>query len=90
MKNQYTVEVYKKDKRTKAGEKLVLKKDHEGMDRKSLERLYKSSYRVYNGFRFEIHETYVTKRNILNGKPFEERYDTPYYCSPSSETYWSM
>jgi hypothetical protein len=25
----------------------------------------------------------------MNGQAFLERYDTPYTCSPSSETYWS-
>jgi hypothetical protein len=25
----------------------------------------------------------------MGGAEFQERYDTPYYCSPSSETYWS-
>jgi hypothetical protein len=27
---------------------------------------------------------------MMGGAEFKERYDTPYYCSPSSETYWSM
>jgi hypothetical protein len=26
----------------------------------------------------------------MGGAEFKERYDTPYYCSPSSESYWSM
>jgi hypothetical protein len=30
----------------------------------------------------------VLRRNIMSGKEFYERADTPYYCSPSSETYW--
>lgn len=89
MKNQYTVEVYKKDRRTKSGEKLVLKKDHEGVERNTLKHLYETTYFAKDGFRFEIHETYVTRRNALNNVEFQERYDTPYYCSPSSETYWS-
>jgi len=38
----------------------------------------------------ELHETFVTKRNLMGGKEFTERYDTPYYCSPASESYWSM
>jgi hypothetical protein len=40
-------------------------------------------------YRMELHETYVTRRNMMTGAEFQERYDTPYYCSPSSETYWS-
>lgn len=35
-------------------------------------------------------EKQVTKRNIMTGAEFQERVNTPYYCSPSSETYWSM
>ncbi len=32
----------------------------------------------------------VERTNIISGKTFLEEKDTPYYCSPSSETYWSM
>lgn len=32
----------------------------------------------------------VEKTNLMSGEKFMERSDTPYYCSPSSETYWSM
>jgi hypothetical protein len=32
----------------------------------------------------------VTRRNAMSGKEFQEAEDTPYFCSPSSETYWSM
>lgn len=31
----------------------------------------------------------VERVNFMNGQKFLERRDTPYYCSPSSETYWS-
>ena len=31
-----------------------------------------------------------TKDYIMGGKEFKERYDTPHYCSPSSEAYYSM
>jgi hypothetical protein len=86
----YTVEVYKKDKRTKAGERLVRKTDHSTADRGALEHVYKHTYFASHGFRFEIHETMVTRRNVMGGAEFQERYDTPYSCSPSSEAYWSM
>lgn len=35
-------------------------------------------------------EQIVQRSNIMNGKAIFERINTPYYCSPSSETYWSM
>ena len=34
--------------------------------------------------------TMVEKTNMMTGKKFLEAENTPYYCSPSSETYWSM
>jgi hypothetical protein len=32
----------------------------------------------------------VERTNFMSGKTFLEEPDRPYYCSPSSETYWSM
>ena len=84
-----TVEIYKKDRRTKSGERLVLKKDYPISDRVTLEHLVRTTWLARDGYRFEIHETYVTHKNAMNGQEFKERYDVPYYCSPRSETYWS-
>jgi hypothetical protein len=85
----FTVEIYKTDKRTKSGERLVSKTDYDTDNRSMLEHTVKHTYLVSQGFRYEIHETMVTRKNMMNGAEFKERYDTPYYCSPSSETYWS-
>lgn len=86
----YTVEVYKKDKRVKAGERLVKKTDHTSATMADLKHLYETTWLARDGYRFEIHETYVLKNNLMSGTPFYERYDTPRFCSPSSESYWSM
>lgn len=86
----YTVEIYKADKRKKSGERLVSKTDYNTDNLSMLEHTVKHSIRPSRGERYEIHETYVTRKNMMSGKEFQERYDTPYYCSPSSETYWSM
>lgn len=32
----------------------------------------------------------VERVNLMTGKKFMERADTPNYCSPASESYWSM
>ena len=89
----FTIEIYKADKRVKTGERLVGKYDYDRKDQAAMERevaeLY-PTYRRADGYRFEIRETYVTRTNLMGGKEFQERYDTPYYCSPSSESYWSM
>jgi len=85
----YTVEVYKRDGRTKQGERLVLKEDFNTSRRAlagNLSRVYPES----KGYRVEIWETYVTRTNAHTGREFRERYDTPRSCSPASDLYWSM
>lgn len=84
----YTAEIYKKDARRKNGERLVLTLNYENVPKEGVERYCKTNYSLPK-YRYEIHETWVVKRNLLTGEEFKERYDTPYYCSPSSETYWS-
>ena len=37
-----------------------------------------------------IEKTVIKKSAMAPYNEFEERVNTPYYCSPSSETYWSM
>ncbi len=32
----------------------------------------------------------VERVNIMTGKKFKEDVNTPHFCSPSSETFWSM
>jgi hypothetical protein len=86
----YTLEVYKKDKRSKLGERLVLKKDYVTDNLSMLEHTVKHTWLISQGFRYVIHKTMVTRTNIVDGVEYQERYDTPFCCSPSSETYWSM
>ena len=83
---EYTVELYKLDKRYKEGRVLSMKVDLENVTLDQVERMYP----VRKGYVREIHETYVTRKNLMGGKEFRERYDTPYFCSPSSEAYWSQ
>lgn len=86
----YTVIVYKADKRTKSGERQVLYKDYDTQDRSMLEHTVKHTWRASQGFRYEIHQTMVERVNMMGGAKYMERFDTPRYCSPSSEAYWSM
>ena len=87
--NLVTVEVYKEDKRTRKGEKLVSKEDIE-LNEVLTRELLSDNVESWIGkkCRFEIHDTYVEKTNIMSKQNFWERYDRPYHCSPSSETYW--
>jgi hypothetical protein len=86
----YTVEIYKKDRRKKSGERLFSKTDYDTDNLSMLEHTVKHTWRASQGFRYEIHETWVKRTNLMGGAEYTERYDTPRYCSPSSEAYWSM
>jgi hypothetical protein len=47
-------------------------------------------HRGLDKLHFKVHQTYVTCKNLMSGEEYQERYDTPSFCSPSSESYWSM
>lgn len=83
----YTVEVYKADRRIKEGRRLVEKKDFCPVTQDYINSVVEVL--KFRGFIAEVHETFVTKQNLMGGQEFTERYDTPYFCSPASERYWS-
>ena len=85
---EYTLEIYKTDKRTKEGRRLYAKQDFAPSTNDYIQVVAEGKRKL--GFIVEVFETYVTRKNLVGGKEFQERYDTPYFCSPSSETYWSM
>jgi hypothetical protein len=67
-----------------------------GAAKAHLSRMGKMGYNVneydiasHSFFSDNIEKT-VTRRNLMTGKEFTESVNTPYYCSPSSESYWSM
>jgi hypothetical protein len=92
----FTVELYKTDKRIKKDERY-------GRNRAGLRFVevvdFAPSTRDYistveadmqkRGFVVNVFETFVTKINMMSGKEYQERYDTPGFCSPSSESFWS-
>jgi hypothetical protein len=85
---EYTLEIYKTDKRTKEGKRLVAKQDFAPSTEAYINIVADGKRKL--GLIVEVFETFVTRKNIMSGKEFQERYDTPYYCSPSSESFWSM
>ena len=85
---EYTLEIYKSDKRTKEGRRLIAKQDFEPVTKDYIDAVVKAKIKL--GFIVEVFATYVTTRNLMTKKEFQERYDTPYYCSPASESFWSM
>jgi hypothetical protein len=86
MTKTYTVEMYKLDKRVRGGQRLSFKLDVVDVTLDEVERMYPSQ----TGYSVKIFETYVERKNLMSGETYLERYDTPWGCSPSSETFWSM
>jgi len=93
MKTDYTMYIYKADRRTKTGERLFSttvwkSRDEAGMRRECLE-LY-DLYPATKGWRFEYFPTMKTVKNLMTGEDVQIPHDTPWSCNPASETYWSM
>jgi hypothetical protein len=84
----YTLEIYKKDRRIKEGQRLIEKKDFCPVTQDYIQTVV--SDKIAQGFIVKLFETFVTRTNLMGGKEYQERYDTPRFCSPSSESYWSM
>jgi hypothetical protein len=84
---EYTLEIYKADKRTKEGRRLYAKRDYDPCTKDTINAIAEDKRKL--GFIVEVYETYVARKNLLTGYSFWERYDTPYFCSASSESYWS-
>ena len=84
----YTAEVWKKNKRIKNGEKLIKEIDFVDQLKESQKTLKKFVQKVFpkdDGYTVKIFETYVTRRNLMSGEEFQDRYNTPGFCSPSTE-----
>jgi hypothetical protein len=91
-RKDYTLRVYKKDRRTKSGELHVGDYDYKNKTSKWMsEEMRDLACGLYppQKYRLELVETYVTQVNLVSGELFQERFDTPYYCSASSESFWS-
>lgn len=85
---EYTLEIYKSDKRTKEGRRLYAKQDFAPSTKDYISAVADQKRKM--GFIVEVFETYKTSKNLVTGIEYQERYDTPYFCSASSESYWSM
>ena len=85
---EYTLEIFKIDRRTKEGRRLVAKQEFAPVTKDYIEIVAEQKRKL--GFEVKIFETWITQTNPMSGKEFKEKYDTPYFCSPASESYWSM
>ena len=94
MKQDHTMYIYKADRRTKSGERLVStsvwrNRDAAEMHREVRELQYEL-YPVSKGYRIEFLPTMVTVKNLMTGADVQIDRDTPWCCNPASESFWSM
>jgi hypothetical protein len=91
---KYTFQYHKKDLRSKDGERTVYEMDFD-IEPEFLDQIVDytngilKSQKRFKNVRLEVIETFVTSRNYMTGETFQERYDTSYFSSPRSETFWS-
>lgn len=94
MKQTHTMYIYKQDRRTKTGERLVSTTVWQNRDAAEMARevreLQYSLWPVGQGYRIEFVPTMKTVRNLMSGQEVQIAHDTPRSCDPSSELYWSM
>ena len=92
MKQDYTMYIYRADKRYKSGERLFSTTVWTDMDADTMRRTVSELYPLYratDGWRFECLPKMKTVTNLMTGKEVQIESDTPWCCNPASETYWS-
>lgn len=94
MKVDHTMYIYKRDRRTKTGERLVSttvwhNRDAAEMAREVRELQYEL-WRPGSGYRIEFVPSMKPVRNLMSGETVYIPHDTPRACDPSTELYWSM
>lgn len=88
----YTLLVFKRDGRAKTGELKIGQYEYCNQSLKWMQEEVASLHlRLYpqDKYRIELHETFVERKNALTGETFIERFDTPFHCSPRSESYFA-
>ena len=92
MKQNWTLYIYKVDRRCKSGERLFSTTVWTGRDQAAMEReVYELHVHHYprGQFRMEFVPTTKWVKNLMTGEMVEIPHDTPWCCNPASETYWS-
>lgn len=91
--NDYTIRVNKLDRRRKSGDVVVETINYTSVTEDymlaKLRELRNTQYPEPK-YTLEMFETYVARVNLMTGREYQERWDTPICCSPASETHWSM
>jgi hypothetical protein len=93
MKTDHTMYIYKTDRRTKTGQRLVSttvwRNRDEAEMRREVRDLQYDTWPVSRGYRIVFVATMKTVRNLMSGEEITIPHDTPRACDPSSELYWT-
>lgn len=90
----YTFLYHKKDLRANDGERNVYEMELE-IPPELLNQVVDftkdqlASLKCFKNVRLEVIKTMVSRKNYMTGEYFEERWDTPFFASASSESFWS-
>jgi hypothetical protein len=93
MKQDYTMYIYRADRRCKSGERLFSTTVWRDRDDNGMRREVANLFDLYDpakGWRFEWFPTTKTVKSLMTGEAVVIAYDTPRSCDPSSELYWTM
>lgn len=92
MKQSWTVFIYKKDGRTKSGQRHFSTTVWKDRTRDEMDREVSGLMGMYptTHFRIEYFPQFKTVKNLMSGEDIQIATDTPLCLDPSSETYWSM
>ena len=94
MKQDYTMYIYKLDRRYKTGERLfsttVWTYRDEGTMARECRELQLTGLYPASEFRIVYFPTNKTVKNLMTGEDVTIPTDTPRCCDPSSELYWTM
>ena len=94
-RKDWTLRVYKQDRRYKAGERQVNEYRYNDWTQAQMAEevrdLRNTMYRAEQGWRLEFHASWVKVRNIISGADVTIRAeDQGGVCDPSQERFWSM
>lgn len=93
MKQDYTLYIYKADRRCKTGERLYSTTVWRDTDDNGMRRTVAELFDLYppsKNWRFDWTPAYKTVKSLMTGQDVVIPSDTPRSCDPSSELYWTM
>jgi hypothetical protein len=90
-KHDYTMYIYKTDKRYRSGERPVSTTVWRDRTEAVMEAEIVNLRGMYPStvYRIEYFPTQITAKSLMTGQDIEIDRDTPWSCNPASESFWS-